>query len=196
MANGSHWSLRSKPILFIPLILLIPLILVVYWSMRNGISPTPSSRKQILEIFRAIPPEFSGKIYDLGSGWGTLAIALSKHSSSCKIIGIENSIIPYIVSELLVWLLRIKHVEFHFANFLKYDFGDAGVIVCYLYPGGMQKLKPGLEAYLKSGTIVISNTFAIPGWTPVERFRASDLYHSPVYVYEFETGLGGTTSEE
>jgi Methyltransferase small domain len=173
-------------ILWILLIPLIPLALIVYWSLSNGISPTPSSRKQIREILRAIPKEFSGTIYDLGSGWGTLAIALAKRRPNCKITGVENSIVPYLVSELLLRFLRIHTVEFHFADFLKYDFRDADMVVCYLYPGGMRKLKPKLEADLNPGTIVISNTFAISGWEPVEVLRSNDMYRSPIYRYTKE----------
>ena len=59
---------------------------------------------------------------------------------------------------------------------------DAALIVCYLFPGGMRKLKPKLEM-LPTGTIVISNTFSISGWVPEQTFQAQDLYRSPVYVY-------------
>ena len=78
----------------------------------------------------------------------------------------------------------MKDVEFHYANFMKVPLHDADLIVCYLFPGGMSKLKPKLEEELKPGTVVISNTFAIAGWTPVEVFHANDIYRSPIYVYK------------
>ena len=71
-----------------------------------------------------------------------------------------------------------------FANFLRRDLRDADLIVCYLFPGGMEKLKPKLEAELNPGTIVISNTFAISEWKAMQILHANDLYHSPIYVYK------------
>ena len=62
----------------------------------------------------------------------------------------------------------------------------AELVVCYLFPGGMEKLKPKLEREVKPGAIVISNTFAISGWKATEILFASDLYRSPIYIYEKE----------
>jgi hypothetical protein len=165
-------------------ITLCALLLLVYSSIVNGISPTPSSRKQIREIVRAVPEGFSGKMYELGSGWGTLAVSLAKAFPECRITGVENSVVPYLFSKLLLRILRIPHVNLRFANFVRIDINDADLIICYLYTGGMRKLKPKFESELKPGTIVISNTFSIPGWSPIEVHRANDLFHSPIYVYE------------
>jgi hypothetical protein len=63
------------------------------------------------------------------------------------------------------------------------------ISTCYLYPGGMQKLKPKLERELSPGTLVISNTFSIPGWVPAEVFHGEDFFHSPVYVYKVREGV-------
>lgn len=172
--------------MLIPLILLLPLVvlvLVVGWSLANGISPTPSSQKQAREILRAVPPDFSGKVYDLGSGLGTLAIFLARQLPNSKITGIENSVLPYMVSRSLLLIMHSTNLEFRYANFMTHRIADADLVVCYLYPGGMRKLKSKFEAELKPGTIVISNTFALEGWQPAQTLRASDMYRSPIYVY-------------
>jgi hypothetical protein len=65
---------------------------------------------------------------------------------------------------------------------------DAKLILCYLYPGGMRKLKPKLEQELRPGTLIISNTFSIPGWEPVQVLPAEDFFHSAVYVYKMRKG--------
>jgi predicted RNA methylase len=154
----------------------------------NGITPTPSSQKQIHQILLAIPPRFSGRIYDLGSGWGTLAIAMSKQLPDAKIIGLENSPVPYLISELILFFAQRKNVQIIFANFLRKNLDDADLVVCYLFPGGMKKLRLKLEKDLKPGTTVISNTFAISEWRPIQVLHTNDLYHSPIYVYKKEKG--------
>ena len=47
----------------------------------------------------------------------------------------------------------------------------------------MADLKPKLEAELKTGAYVLSNTFAVPGWRPEAVRRADDLYATTVYLY-------------
>ena len=47
----------------------------------------------------------------------------------------------------------------------------------------MTELKPKLEAELRPGALVLSNTFAVPGWQPVATRTADDMYRSAVYLY-------------
>ena len=62
---------------------------------------------------------------------------------------------------------------------------SASVVICYLYPGAMRRLKGKFEKELSKGAIVVSNTFAIPGWRPMRVIEADDLYRTPLYVYRF-----------
>ena len=156
---------------------------MVYWSIRNGISPTPSSRKQIAAILKAIPDGIDGNIYELGSGWGTLALALAKRFPGNQVTGIENSPVPYWISKVLQFSCGLHNLRFAYGNFLKFNLSESSLIVCYLYPGGMQKLKEKLKN-LKPGTIIVTSTFSIPDWTPLKKLEAQDLYRSPIYVYE------------
>jgi hypothetical protein len=68
-------------------------------------------------------------------------------------------------------------------DFNKVDLSDAALVVCYLPGAAMQKLKPKLEAELPSGALVLSNTFAIRGWEPIEVQTAPDVHASQVYLY-------------
>ena len=47
----------------------------------------------------------------------------------------------------------------------------------------MEKLKPKLEAELPAGALVLSNTFAVRGWDPIEVRTAPDVHASQVYLY-------------
>ncbi|MCI0605362.1 class I SAM-dependent methyltransferase [bacterium] len=128
--------------------LLVPLAIlasVVYFSLRNGISPTPSSRKQTETLLGMIPADTTGNVYDLGSGLGTLALAIGKYLPQCQVIGFESSPVPYVISQILASLSAAKNVKFRRLDFMNASFCDAKVILCYLYSGGMRKLKPKLE---------------------------------------------------
>ena len=58
------------------------------------------------------------------------------------------------------------------------------MIVCYLFPDAMQTLVSKFERELEPGTLVLSNTFAIKAWRPVDEMTAKDQYASKVYLYE------------
>lgn len=141
----------------------------------------PTSSKVRRDLFSALPPLERGTIVDLGSGWGHLIFPLAKTYPTCRVIGYENSPIPYLFSFLMNCAPNLKTV---YKNFFNVSLQDANLVVCYLCPKVMKHLKPKFETELKPGTQVISHTFAIPGWIPSRVIRVDDLYLSKIYLYE------------
>lgn len=157
---------------------------VLFWSIKNGISPMPSSGKQTKAILSLIPPGTAGLIYELGSGWGTLAFRLARQCPQATIVAIENSPVPYLISRLFQYAVRYPNLRFHREDFFTRPLGDAAGIVCYLFPGAMVRLKPKLQKELENDTWIISNTFAIAGWEPSTRIEIEDLYRTSIYLYK------------
>jgi len=176
----------ARHLLPVLLYLGIPLYLstsIVVWAIKNGIGPMPTSPKQKQCLLSSLPSHVKGKIFDLGSGWGTLAIPIAKRHPECEVVGYESSPVPYFVSQVLQLTLRYSNLRFHRKDVLQTPVQDASVIVCYLHPAAMKRLKPKLESELKAGTVVITNTFAVPGWKPENVIEANDIYRSKIYTY-------------
>src|SRR5690606_21760486 len=104
-------------------------------------------------------------ILELGSGWGTLAIAAAKSAPDSTIIGYEISPVPLAFSRIKAWLCGYKNVRFVSADLFAEDFSKADILLTYLTMPHMEKLKAKFEAELKPGAVVICNTFPVPGWT-------------------------------
>lgn len=159
------------------------LLSVVMWSVRNGISPMPTSGKVRKIILDASLKASQGTIFELGSGWGTLLLPLAKGHPRCRVIGYETSPIPYYVSKVRGMISGSDNLKVVRSDFFHEPLHEAALIVCYLYPGAMKMLKQKFDEELKPGTLVISNTFSIPGWEPLEVHVADDMYRTKVYVY-------------
>lgn len=132
----------------------------------------------------------TGTIVEAGSGWGTLGIHLAKHCRGRRVVGVENSPVPLRASQLLARLhfgvdARTR-AAFRRGNIYSWTYTDASVVVCYLYPGAMQRLNLILSSQLASGAWVISVCFALPGWTPERVVTCRDLYRTKIYVYKAE----------
>ncbi|ADI39096.1 putative uncharacterized protein [Waddlia chondrophila 2032/99] len=163
-------------------LLIFILSLVVVWTMKNGISPMPSSSKATNAIVFLLP-EIEGTVYELGSGWGHLLFPLCERYPNNPVIGIESSPIPYLFSKILSLFLKKPNLILLRKNFFNHSLADASLIVCYLYPGAMEKLRDKFQKELHPGTTVISNTFAIPGWIPMKTYVLDDLYRTKIYLY-------------
>jgi len=161
------------------------LLSIVYWSVKNGISPMPTSRKTKAQLLSMLPLISKGIIYELGCGWGTLAFPLAQKYPNFQVIALETSPIPYSFCQLRLWLYPLPNLLFQKKDYLNASLYDSALIVCYLYPQAMNTLKAKFEKELKLNTWVLSNTFAIPSWKPFIVNEIDDLYHTKIYLYKF-----------
>jgi hypothetical protein len=171
-------------LVFYLLLTLIALLIVIY-SFSTGISPMPSSYKAKKQLLMALPNNIEGPIYELGAGWGTLAFPLAKQHPLCQVLAFEVSPIPWLYLKLRKLISKQKNITIIRKDFFKTNLSHAQVIVCYLYPKAMERLKAKFETELTPGTIILSNTFAIPQWTPIEIYELDDLYKTKIYKYRF-----------
>jgi len=156
---------------------------VVLWTLKNGISPMPTSQKIQRKVLGSVPPETQGKVIDLGSGWGNMVVQFAKLLPQCQVIGYETSPIPFLFSKLWRRLSGLHNIQLSRKDIIKASIADAALVYCYLYPGAMKELQQKFDNELKPGTIVISNMFALPDWEPVQVLQVQDMYHTRVYIY-------------
>ena len=162
--------------------LTVVLGLVVH-ALIVGVAPAPTSPRVASVMMALIPPGIEGVVFELGSGWGTLAFLLARRLPRCTIRALEISPLPWLFSRLRHAGERLTNLSIRRADYRHVSLGDAALVVCYLFPAAMDRLKPKMEAELMPGTYVLSNTFAVSGWQPEAVRRADDLYATTVYLY-------------
>ena len=160
---------------------------VVAFTLITGSSPMPTRRRVRDRVLEAIPPDRSGTIYDLGSGWGTLVFPLARRFPGCRVIGVERSPLPWLFSRLRAAVSGAPNLEVRRGDFFRTSLADASVVVCYLAPNAMKRLGPKFETELPAGALVISNTFTLPEWTAEEVHTVPGMMPTPVYVYRMRS---------
>ena len=156
--------------------------LIAYYSWKTGISPMPSSPRARKAILSLIPLNFSGTVYELGSGWGSLSIPLAKKFKNAKIVAFELSLIPYLWSKLIIKLLRLENIELKQLDFMSIKWNNADIITCYLYPAAMRKISKKLKLD-KVNAIIISNSFHLPGHKANKELIIKSIFSSSIYLY-------------
>lgn len=152
--------------LFLILILVfcVLLLLTVIINLFSGAVSVPSNRATIKRMLKEAKLKKGMVIYDLGCGDGRLLIRAEKEYGT-KGVGFENAPIIYLWAQLNKVIFKSK-AKIHFKNFFKCSLKEAKRIVLYLSPEVQKKLAPKLKKECKKGTIIISNTFHVPGLTP------------------------------
>ena len=151
---------------------------ILFWTVRLGIGPTPTSYKVRNTISDILPDTVCGEIIELGCGWGHLIPILQAQYPQGTVQGWERSPLPALFTR---W---VRKVEVKKRDFFTADLSNAGLIVCYLYPGAMTRIAREILPQLPPGCWIVTHTFSLPGSEPVKILKANDLYQTPVYLYQ------------
>jgi len=165
----------------------VVIALVFVTTLSTGASPTPTSptvRRTMMTLLPKRLPNPNCVIYELGAGWGGLALALARRYRSHAVVGFEVSLIPWAVARLRLAMFGPANLSLHRRNFMTELLSDATLVTCYLPPEAALGLREKLEAELRPGALVITNSFAIRPWRPLDEVIAPDIYASKVYLYE------------
>jgi len=166
-------------------LVLLAIGLVFVSTVVTGASPLPTSAAGRKTMLAALPIRIAGPVYELGSGWGGLAVALARRYPDHPVKAFEVSLLPWAFAKMRALLGGPPNLQFRLGDFHRTRLTDAALVVCYLTPPAMAKLKPKLEAELMPGTLVLCNTFAVRGWQPVSVVTAPDAFRNQIFLYKF-----------
>ena len=164
-------------------IVIVSLLELFYYALSTGAPPMPSSFGAARQIASLIPNRETRTVYEVGAAWGHLAFPLALTHPKCTVRAIEISPLPWLFMKGVEKLLFVRNMRIERRDMFDVSFREAGVVVCYLHTELLDQLKPKLQSELTSGSLVVSNTYAIPGWTPTETYERDDSYCPQIYVY-------------
>jgi hypothetical protein len=162
-------------------LLVFLLLLAVYWSVfRTQVPLYLSSRAAWRALAELLPAKSDVRLIDLGSGLGGLLGFLGHIRPQGHYVGIEAAPLPF----LLGWLrVRAKNCDMRYGSFWRHDLAGYDVVYAYLSPVPMADLWRKASAEMRPGTLLISNTFAVPGVIPAETVQVDDFHASTLYIY-------------
>lgn len=172
--------------LVIALLLLI-LVFIVIGTLHSSISPMPSSKKAYQAMETMADQTGNTPLVDLGSGWGNLALRLAKRYPDRQVYGYEVSWIPFLFSMMMKKLLKLDNLTLARQDFFTAAWPDKATLLCYLFPGAMQRVADVLKQDKTSVDYVICNNFALPGHQPEQSTQIQDFYRSPIYFYRLSS---------
>lgn len=146
------------------------LLFLVYWNTFNSRVPLYLSNKEVaLCILRLLPEKTDFNFADLGSGLGDMLFFLAPKKSG-HFFGIESAPLPYLFSKIRCH--RLKNCAIAWGNYEKTDLSGFDFVYVFLSPEPMPKLWEKARAEMKPGSILVSNSFAVPGMEADETIQA------------------------
>ena len=153
------------------------------------IAPFVASPPQVIRRMLVLANLKPGEIfYDLGAGDGRTVI-MAAQEFGARAVGIElrEDLAKKALQTVYQLGLQDRVTIIH-SNIFDVDISPADVVFLYLTTSANEKVKPKLEAELKSGARVVSHDYEIVGWKPakVEEFCENPKLGYPshtLYLY-------------
>ncbi|MGB7815593.1 MAG: class I SAM-dependent methyltransferase [Methylotenera sp.] len=156
--------------------------LSLFWTtFRSQVPFFPSRPLVWRQVARVMPKNRPVRLIDIGSGLGDMPMYIAKVRPDCHIEGIEIAPLPWLVSYVRGQIRRSAAI-FKLGDYRSLDFANYDIIFAYLSPAAMLALWEKARQEMKSGSLLISLEFEIPGVTPNMRIAGGE--HSPIiYVW-------------
>jgi len=178
MLAMTHWQLPNEFYLagFI-------ISLSLFWTTFRSQVPFYPSRPSVWkQVAKIMPKDRHVRLIDIGSGLGDMSMYIAKIRPDSQIEGIEIAPLPWLISKIRAKIIRSKAIftlgDYHALNFADYD-----MIFAYLSPVAMLALWQKASQEMKTGSLLISLEFEIPGVNPTMRIAGND-YSPEMYVWQ------------
>lgn len=170
-------------LLFLQILLIIILVIEsiqFYRILFKGFAPFISSRfSVILTVLKELDLQGNEVVYELGSGSAGFLRSIEQKFKNQKLIGIEYSWWPYILSSIQIAFSGSK-IKILRKNIFKVDLKEANIIYCFLNKTTMAKLSKKFTEECKQGTLIISYCFTLPNYEPEKTVKEKN---NNIYFY-------------
>lgn len=123
------------------------------------------------------------RFLDLGAGLGGNVVYMSQLPNVQRSDGVETAPIPYLIARLFT-LFRGGHIYAMDLWKTKVEYYD--VVYAFLSPEPMEKLWQKLSNEMTSGSVFITNSFAVPDVEPSEVWELNDSRKTKLYIYHIQ----------
>ena len=133
---------------------------ILLFQLVTGVPPFSSTAlegENVVALLKRAGLAEGAMVYELGSGWGSLVIALARAFPTAQIRGVEISPLPYWVSRFRT--RNMPNVLLSRGNFFDCNLTDAQAVTCYLMTNTMPRIAELLDRTLVPGTPVVSLCF-------------------------------------
>ena len=162
---------------------------LIYWNSPGGRVPLYlTNRATYRALAELLPKERGFSFADLGSGLGGPVFALAKRRPDGAFTGFETAPLPYLISKLRGLFSRRPNASIAFADYRKRDLAPFDVVYCFLSPAPMPELYRKARREMRAGSLLISNSFFVPGHRADRTLEVDDRRGTILYVWEMPGG--------
>lgn len=165
------------------------LLALVFWNSAGDRVPlyltNPKTWAAIETLLPNKPEKLPGRFIDLGCGIGGILLYLSRSSKNYWFEGIESAPGPFILCWLRMKLSPVGKKRLLYGSLWNTNLADYDVVYCFLSPEPMPELFIKAKREMQPGSLLISNSFEVPGEQPDQVIDVGDKRQTRLMVWKF-----------
>jgi SAM-dependent methyltransferase len=171
LSISPHWYLAA-----------FVLLALIYWtSFRTRVPLYLSGRAAVSALQALLPPATASRMLDLGSGLGSPLLPLARRRPDCHFTGIEAAPGPFLISRLRA--RGQPNLVFARGDFFTHSWAEFDIVYAYLSPVPMAAVWEKACREMHAGSLLVSNSFPIPGVVPLRVIALGSGSGNSLYVY-------------
>ncbi len=160
------------------------LLALVFWNSAGDRVPLYLTNRRTWDaLARLLPEDRPVRVIDLGSGLGGVGLYLAGSRPDSQFVGIESAPLPFVIAWARHRIHRFPNLTFRYGDFWQTDLAEHDVVYCFLSPEPMPKLFEKACAEMRPGSMLISNSFQVPGAPPDETVELDDRRGTTLNVW-------------
>jgi SAM-dependent methyltransferase len=157
------------------------IILLSYAYAAHSAAPwIPCRADDVQRIIALAEVEPGQKIFEVGCGDGRILFAAAKRGALAT--GCEISLLPYLIAQIRRIITRNNNPKIFYKNLWNVPLHEFDLVIVFLTPRIMEKLRVKLERELKPGARVLCYVFPMRAWQA--RLVSKPQNRFGVYLYE------------
>lgn len=164
------------------------LLLLVYGRTDRSRVPLYLSNATTAQAVLQLLPAAPCRVVDLGCGHGGLLRRLARARPDCEFLGIEHAPLPWLWARLAS--AGCANLSIRYGDFWRQSLAPFDVVYAFLSPAPMPRLYAQARAQMRAGTLLVSNSFAVPGVAAERVVEVADRRATQLHCYR-PTAAGG-----
>lgn len=156
-------------------------LLLVFWRTDKSRVPLYLSNAATAKALAGLLPATPCHVIDLGCGSGGLLRRLARARPDCEFLGIEHAPLTWLWARLAA--TGLPNCRVRLGDFWGQNLGLFDVTYAFLSPAPMARLWAKAGAEMRPGSLLVSNSFAIPGVEPANTVEVPDRRGTRLLCY-------------
>ncbi|MDO6963703.1 class I SAM-dependent methyltransferase [Rhizobium alvei] len=160
------------------------LFALIYWNSASEQVPLYLTNRRTSDALAELARANNCRSFvDLGSGLGGVVLQMARSNESLIATGVETAPLVFAAAWIKALFAGLPNARFRYRSIWDENLSGHDLVYCFLSPAPMPRMYEKARAEMRPGTLLVSNSFAIPNREPDQIIAVTDGRQTKLFLY-------------